>query len=186
MIELPRGPYSVILADPAWAFKTRSEKGKGKSPEQHYSCMTIDDIAALPVADIAANDASLFLWVTWPLIFQVERIIKAWGFEYSGLAWEWLKYNPKTKKYAFGTGYGTRKNVEPCLLCRRGKPKLLSRSVRDFILSPRRKHSQKPDEQYDRIEEMFDGPYLEMFARSTRLGWDAWGNQVGLLDGDGA
>lgn len=170
--------YTVILADPAWTFATYSAKGKAKSPEQHYGCMTLPEICALPVRDWAAQDCALFMWATWPTIFQAQRVLEAWGFTYSGLAWEWIKRNPDTGKYAFGCGYGTRKNLEPCLLARRGKPKLLNHSVRDFMYARRREHSRKPDEQYARIESMYAGPYLEMFARQAWPGWDQWGNQV--------
>ena len=190
MIRLPEGPFPVIYADPPWTFDTFSDKGKGKSPEQHYSCMSIDDICALPVKDIADKDSVLFMWATWPTIFQAQKVIEAWGFTYSGLAWEWIKYNPKTQKFAFGCGYGTRKNVEPCLISRRGKPLLKDRSVRDFILpeaeeilvSERRQHSRKPEIAYARIESMFDGPYVELFARHRRPGWKSWGNEVGKFD----
>jgi N6-adenosine-specific RNA methylase IME4 len=131
-------------------------------------------------------------------------VIKAWGFAYAGLAWEWIKYNPDTDKYAFGPGYGTRKNLEPCLLCTRGEPRLRaplsffgvrgeaasSHSVRDFILAMpqesmragRREHSRKPDETYCRVELMFDGPYCELFSRENRKGWHAWGNEAGKFD----
>lgn len=170
--------YGVILADPPWLFRTFSAKGEGKSPQRHYRCMSIDDIKALPVPGIAADDCALFLWATWPTIFQAESVINAWGFRYSGLAWEWIKQNPVTGKYSFGGGYGTRKNLEPCLLARRGSPKVKSRSIRDFIIAPRREHSRKPDEQYERIEAMYDGPYLEMFARQSWRGWDQWGDEV--------
>ncbi len=169
--------YGVILADPPWRFQTYSAKGLGKSPEQHYPTMTMAEIRALPVGDWAANDCALFMWATWPTIFDAQGVIESWGFKYSGLAWEWIKFNPDTGKYAFGCGYGTRKNVEPCLLARKGSPKLRDRSVRDFMMSPRREHSRKPDEQYDRIMSMYDGPYLEMFARHRRAGWDQWGNE---------
>lgn len=175
---LPRGPFSVLLADPPWSFATYSDKGKGKSPEQHYETMSIDEICDIPVKGVMNKDAALFIWCTWPTIFHAQKVIEAWGFSYSGLAWEWIKRNPVNGKYAFGCGYGTRKNLEPCLLARRGKPALLSKSERDFLYAPRREHSRKPDEQYDRIERMYDGPYLEMFARNHRVGWESWGNQV--------
>lgn len=170
--------YGVILADPPWAFSTWSAKGKGKSPDNHYDCMGLDEICALPVKGWVEDDCALFLWATWPMIFESKRVIEAWGFTYSGLAWEWIKKNPKTGKYAFGCGYGTRKNLEPVLLARRGKPVLKNRSTRDFLYSPRREHSRKPPEQYERIEAMYDGPYLEMFAREKRTGWDVFGNEV--------
>lgn len=183
--------YRVILADPPWRFSNYSAKGEEKNPNQHYDCESIDDICAIPVELLAAKDSALFMWGTWPLMGHWNEVIKAWGFEYKSLAWEWIKFNPETGKYAFGPGYGTRKNVEPCLLATRGKPRMGkgegARSVRDFIESDpldcirsrRREHSRKPDEQYERIETLFDGPYIELFARNTRPGWTSWGNEVG-------
>ena len=123
------------------------------------------------------------MWCTWPLIFDAKPIIEARGFDYSGLAWEWIKKNPVTKKYAFGGGYGTRKNLEPCLLARRGEPKLKTRSERDFLYAPRREHSRKPHEAYDKIERMFDGPYIELFGRNKRDGWISWGNEIDKFEG---
>lgn len=175
---VPRGKYRVILADPPWTFKTRSDKGLGKSAQAHYDCMSQEEILAMPVYELAARDSALFMWATWPTLPQAFRVIDAWGFTYKGLAWEWIKFNPETGKYAFGTGYGTRKNVEPCLLATKGAPKRMSASVRDIIMSPRREHSRKPPEQYDNIQALFRGPYLELFARHRQPGWDAWGNQV--------
>ncbi|SFV33224.1 N6-adenosine-specific RNA methylase IME4 [Devosia crocina] len=197
----PLGGYRVILADPPWLFGVRSAKGEAKAPQAHYDCMPTDEICALPVDVLAADDCALFMWVTWPLMPDWMRVIEAWGFSFSGLAWEWIKFNPATGKYAFGPGYGTRKNLEPCLLCTRGEPSLRqevpadlfagvtaagTRSVRDFIecapfeaiRAPRREHSRKPDEQYSRIETLFDGPYVELFARQKRPGWASWGNQT--------
>jgi N6-adenosine-specific RNA methylase IME4 len=195
----PAGGFRVLLADPPWTFTNRSAKGEGKNPNQHYPCMTLDDIRAIPVRALAARDAALFVWVTWPLMPVWVKVILEWGFDYAGLAWEWIKFNPETGKYAFGPGYGTRKNLEPCLLATCGNPSLRtsiddlfsvdakgSRSVRDFIewnpfdciRAPRREHSRKPDEQYERIETLFDGPYVELFARHRRPGWSAWGNQT--------
>jgi N6-adenosine-specific RNA methylase IME4 len=176
--------YGVILADPPWRFRTWSDTNDAKSARRHYSLMDLDDICALPVVGWTARNCALFIWATWPTIFQTERVIKSWGFRYSGLAWEWYKFNPKTGKAAFGLGYGTRKNVEPCLLALRGKPELKARNVRDWLAAPRREHSRKPDEQYERIEAMYAGPFLEMFSRSTRPGWDAWGNEVGKFAND--
>lgn len=176
------GAYGVVLADPNWQFLTRGRNGHGKSPERHYRTMSFDRIAALPVWRVAGRSCALFLWCTWPTIEQGLALIKAWGFRYSGLAWEWFKFNPATGKASFGGGYGTRKNLEPCLLAIRGAPKRLHADVRDWLVAPRREHSRKPDEQYPLIERLFGGPYLEMFARqrwSTR--WDAWGDQVDLF-----
>jgi len=200
------GGFRTILADPPWAFEHRSAKGHGKAAQRHYECVPFDDLRRLPVELVAADDCALFLWSTWPLMPKWAPLIEAWGFEYAGLAWEWLKFNPETGKFAFGPGYGTRKNVEPCLLATKGNPMLRTcvasslqdifaaaegvHSVRDFILtlpgdviaSPRREHSRKPEEQYRRIETLFDGPYLELFSRASRPGWTSWGNEVGKFE----
>lgn len=202
----PAGGAKTMLIDAPWEFEHWSDKGQGKAPQNHYDCLSLEEICALPVSALLADDAAVFSWMTWPLMMHWPTVIKAWGLEYAGLAWEWIKFNPKTGKYAFGGGYGTRKNLEPCLLLTKGNPQLRRpivsdmlgeavipsgvRSVRDFIeampmdaiRAPRRKHSQKPDEQYDRIETMFEGPYVELFSRANREGWVAFGNQVGLLD----
>lgn len=190
---LPAGPFGVVLADPPWRFETRTAAGQGKSPERHYRTAPAADLARLPVARIAARDCALFLWCTWPTIFQAERLIEAWGFTYSGLAWEWIKWNPRTDKLAFNGGYGTRKNVEPCLLGRRGHPRRLHADVPDTLFAPQREHSRKPDEQYARIERLYRGPSIELFARHPsryltppdvtvpadgRRGWAAWGNEA--------
>lgn len=176
---LPTGKFGAIYADPNWTFETYSAAGEGKSPQRHYRCLPDKVLHTLPVASVAAEDCALFLWATWPKLPSAFRLIEAWGFVYSGLAWEWVKWNPRTDKFAFGGGYGTRKNVEPLLLARRGFPERRSRGVRDLLFAPRREHSRKPDESYDRIEALFDGPYLELFARTRRPGWTAWGDQVG-------
>jgi len=181
MKELPTvaGGFGVALADPGHLFRTWSSKGAGKSAQRHYRCEAVAEIAALPVADLMAPDSALFLWCTWPLIFTAEEIMTAWGFRYSGLAWVWIKHNPITDKFAFGLGLGgTRKNCEVCLLARRGSPRLLNRSTRDFILAPKREHSRKPDEQYGLIESLFPGPYVELYARQRWPKWESWGDQL--------
>lgn len=178
--------YRCILADPPWTFRTWNDDNDAKSPRRHYPVMSLEDISALPVGHLAADDCALFIWATWPTIFKTEQVIRRWGFRFSGLAWEWLKFNPATEKFAFGLGYGTRKNVEPCLLALKGAPKLNDKSIRDFMLSPRREHSRKPDEQYKRIEAMYDGPRVELFARHRRRGWSQWGHDVDRFPAGGA
>lgn len=173
-----RKKFKVLLADPPTRFATWSKLGEGKSPQRHYPVLDMGVIAAMPVGELMDDDSVLALWWTWPHIFEARRIIEAWGFKYSGLLWEWIKQNPKTGKYSFGGGYGSRKNLEPCLLARRGRMDCLSHSERDFIFAQRREHSRKPDEQYERIERMFAGPKLEIFARTEQPGWIAWGNEI--------
>jgi N6-adenosine-specific RNA methylase IME4 len=191
MASSPRSKhYRVIYADPPWTFATYSRKGKGRSPEAHYDCMTLDDIKALPVADWAAEDCVLLLWTTDPLLEKAFDVIHAWGFTYKTVGFYWAKLHRGAPPLKFdrasfftGLGFWTRANPEPCLLATRGKPKRRSANVRKLVVSPRREHSRKPDEMYDHIEALCDGPYLEMFARGARPGWDSWGTEAGMFDG---
>ena len=185
----PLDRYNVIYADPPWTFATYSAKGKGRSPEAHYDCMGFADICRIPVADWAAENSILLLWVTDPLLPRGLELIEAWGFTYKTVGFYWAKLNKRAsteqfdeKSFFTGLGYWTRANAEQCLLATRGSPKRLAKDVRRLIVSPRREHSRKPDEIHERIERLAAGPYLEMFARTTHTGWDSWGNQRGLFD----
>jgi N6-adenosine-specific RNA methylase IME4 len=177
--------YRVIYADPPWTFATYSRKGKGRSAEAYYDCMSLDDIKALPVVDWAAADCVLLLWTTDPLLPTAFDVIRAWGFTYKTVGFYWAKLNKQAVPPGFteasfftGLGFWTRANPELCLLATRGRPKRRRADVRKLIVSPRREHSRKPDEAYHRIEQLCEGPYLEIFARSARPGWDRWGAEA--------
>lgn len=194
---LPRGHFGAILADPPWHFRARTALQVGnptgrRDAEKHYPVMSVEDIAALPVRQMAAKDAHLFLWITGPLLVEGKHIaiMKAWGFKPSSMGFTWIKLK---RSYTVaqlrlvpladadlhvGLGLTTRKNAEFCLIGRRGNAKRLSKSVREIILAPVREHSRKPDEAYERIEAYCAGPYLELFARQRRPGWSAWGNEA--------
>lgn len=200
--------YGVILADPPWRFAVRSDKGKGRSPdgqsraaqrenrpENHYPTMSLDDILALPVGDLAARHSVLFLWAVDPLVPQALEVGARWGFTFKTIAFVWAKQrratsrrgadqdDPWHKQFPMGTGYWTRANPELCLLFTRGAPKRLSAAVRKLVIAPRREHSRKPDEVRASIERLVAGPYIELFARERAPGWHAWGNQVDRFAG---
>ena len=172
--------YSVIYADPPWHFATWSAKGRGRCADAWYDTMSLDAIKALPVADYAASDCVLLLWAIDPLLHVAFDVISAWGFTYKTVGFYWTKTNRDGSPFT-GLGRWTRSNPEPCLLATRGHPKRLSAAVRKLIVSPRREHSRKPDEAYERIEALLPGPYLELFARQQRPGWDVWGNETSAL-----
>ena len=88
--------YNIIYADPAWTFKTYSDKGKGRSAEKHYSCMSIDDIYNLPVQEISKDDCICFLWVTYPLLNEGIKRMEEWGFTYKTCGFSWININKKT------------------------------------------------------------------------------------------
>lgn len=183
--------YGCILADPPWFFRTCTQFVSKRDPRHHYKggVMSIKDICALPVADVAAKDAHLFLWVTGPCLEQAFGVITAWGFRYSGIAFTWAKLRKAYRSpyvvprfmvsdFHVGLGFTTRKNAEFCLLARRGNAKRVAKNVRELIIAPRREHSRKPDEVYPRIEQYAVGPYLELFGRQQRPGWTVRGDET--------
>lgn len=190
---LPDRHFGVVLADPPWFFRTRTDFVSRRDPRHHYGggVMSAKDICNLPVGDVAAPDAHLFLWVTGPMLEQAFAVIRAWGFRYSGVAFTWIKLKKsyRTDQLRFvptadgdfhvGLGFTTRKNTEFCLLGRRGGAKRVARNVRELIVAPRREHSRKPDEVHGRIEAYAAGPYLELFGRAERRGWTVRGDEVG-------
>lgn len=194
-IDVPDGGFRAIFADPPWHFRARTALQTrnfqcARDAEKHYPTMGLDDIAALPVKDIAAKDAHLFLWVTGPCLRHGFEVMEAWGFRYSAVAFTWvkLKRSIDTRQLRLtataesdlhvGLGLTTRKNAEFVLLGRRGSARREAKNVREIILSPVREHSRKPDEAYRRVERYCVGPYLELFARTQREGWSAWGNET--------
>lgn len=176
--ELHGQLFAVVHADPPWNFKTWSKKNQTRAAENHYQTMGLDEIKALPIRDISAEDCALFLWAVNPMLPQALDVIDAWGFSFKTVAFTWAKRTPKDVAWHFGLGYYVRQNTEMCLLATRGKPKRVGRDVAQLIVSPRREHSRKPDEALSRIERLFDGPRLDMFARQTKDGWVSWGNET--------
>lgn len=176
---MPSGQYGAIYADPPWSFRTYANDNiapaRGKQP---YSVMSLDDIKALPVAQAAAKDCLLFMWTVSHLQAAAFDVAAAWGFQPVSLAFVW-------DKGRMGMGYWTRQETEICHLFKRGRPKRKCKGVRQLIKAPRREHSRKPDEVYERIEALVDGPYLELFARQAWPNWSAWGNEVSKFGADG-
>lgn len=184
----PPMSYDVILADPPWRFETRSTKGEEKSPQAQYATMTFEEIAAMPVAQLARGDAILMMWACWPSLPRAIEILQAWGFNYvTGGSWHKRTKHGKTN---FGTGYVMRSATEPFLIGTLGSP-LTARNVRNIIHADgaeidaeNRGHSRKPPEQYDLCEQLAPRAlrFIELFSRESREGWDHWGNEAGKFD----
>jgi len=170
--------YGVIYADPPWLYENYSENGEGRNANQHYDCMTLQEICAMPVGHLAAPDCVLFLWITNPLLDRFPEVIAAWGFRYAGVGFTWAKRTKRDKAWHMGLGYGSRQNTETCVMAKVGSPKRRNADVRELIIAPIREHSRKPDRVNGDIERLFDGPYVELFAQTRRPGWDAWGRHV--------
>jgi N6-adenosine-specific RNA methylase IME4 len=185
--------YNIIYADPPWTFDTYSEKGKEhKSAELHYTTMTMKDIQALPVANIAADDCVLFLWVTSPMLLDGLKTIETWGFTYKTIGFNWFKKNKIADSWFWGLGYWTRQNTELCLLATRGKPTRVSKGVHQVldefidtepIVSKLGAHSEKPFVVRERIVALCgDVPRIELFARQGVPGWDSTGLELDGMD----
>lgn len=192
---LQQNGYGVIEADPAWSWV--SYAGKGSAPhrtaDEPYPVMTLDEMKALPVADLAAKDCLLNMWVIGSHLDQAIELGRHWGFTYKSDGFVWVKtgkHDPAVRPISMGKW--VRKQVEYSLLFSRGKPSRTDAGVRQLIetdqviYAPKREHSRKPDERYVRLERLCGGPYVELFGRTDRLGWDAWGNEAGRwsLDDD--
>jgi N6-adenosine-specific RNA methylase IME4 len=183
--DLPSGHFRTILADPPWAFSNWSAKGEKKNANQHYTCMPLTEIQALPVSELAHPEGcGLIMWATSPLLDQQIDTLKAWGFEFKG-AGAWGKRTSTNAHWAFGPGYILRATAEFYLIGTRGKPKRLSASVRNFIEAPVREHSRKPERMRRDAEALWAGPRLEMFARQTAPGWSCFGNETDRFAPDG-
>lgn len=212
-------PYSTIVADPPWSYTGSTYNGRTtpwrSTSTQSYSLMSVEDICALPVPEIATYDAHLYLWAVNPLIDRAFRVVEAWGFIPDTLL-TWCKPGP-------GLGAGFRSNTEHLIVARRGfssinptcetcggrargkrpgrdggpakcpcsEPRwqhkgntvdgsprrpFLTTGDGTWFQASRGAHSEKPALFGDLIERMSPGPYLELFARAPRLGWDAWGH----------
>jgi N6-adenosine-specific RNA methylase IME4/ParB-like chromosome segregation protein Spo0J len=176
---LPSGRrYPVIYADPPWDYRLYNEKsGSSRAAAEHYPTMRLNEICALPVNDLATDEAILFLWTTAPHLRESFQVLDAWGFEYAtGLVWT---------KDIIGLGHFVRGQHEHLLIATRGDfpCPLPANRPSSWIQAPRREHSRKPDEAYELIERMYSElPKIELFGRHARPGWDAWGNEVNKFD----
>lgn len=179
MIPLPPGPFEIIYADPPWDYAGQvqhggTSAGYTSSAAAFYPTMKESELVALPVRDIAARNALLFLWTTGPQLEVSIRVMTAWGFAYKTIAFVW-------DKRAVNPGAYTMSQTELCLVGKRGsipKPRG-ARNVRQLVSEMRTRHSAKPDEVAARIEAMFPTQTkLEMFARRARDGWTLWGNEA--------
>jgi N6-adenosine-specific RNA methylase IME4 len=172
--------YKTVLADPPWRFKNRS----GKVAPEHkrlsrYETLGLEEIMEMPVSLVAGDNSHLYLWVPNALLPDGLEVMKAWGFQYkSNLIWH--KVRKDGGPDGRGVGFYFRNTTEIILFGVRGGIRTLNpgRSQVNIIRTQKQEHSRKPDEMYNIIEKCSPGPYLEIFARDTRPGWDTFGNQA--------
>jgi N6-adenosine-specific RNA methylase IME4 len=169
--------YRTIVADPPWDYTgTTFRQGAGhgakyKNRPLPYGSMTTAEIAALPVSEISEDDATLFLWTTSRYLPKSFAVVEAWGFRYVQML-VWVKPGPTPMCFPFAPPA-----TEFLLGCKRGRPARMGGFPSSAIIAPQEEHSRKPELFLDYIEQVSPGPYLELFARRNRLGWDTWGNE---------
>jgi N6-adenosine-specific RNA methylase IME4/ParB-like chromosome segregation protein Spo0J len=166
---LPKGPFRVIVADPPWAYDNRAADASHRASNP-YPSMTIEQIKAVKVADIAHEDCVLWLWTTNSHMRHAYAIIDAWGFvEKTVLTWV---------KNSFGTGDWLRGQTEHCILAVRGKPTVTLSNQSTVVHGPLREHSRKPEQFYALVESLCPGSKVELFQRTPRDGWAGYGDEV--------
>jgi N6-adenosine-specific RNA methylase IME4 len=172
--EVPWGQIHALYMD--WPWQYRVWKGqRTRTADAHYPTLTLAAGRGLPIYDLMSDDSMLFFWITMPYLVDGIAMVTHWGFEFKTCAFTWVKRTTHGKWHV-GLGHYTRANAELCLLFTKGKPRRHSKSVRQLIEAPIGKHSAKPHEIYQRIEELTGpGIFLEMFARNEQPGWLSMG-----------
>lgn len=166
--------FGCILADPPWRY---DQKPRGAA-EHHYPTMSLPEIMALPIGDLAADNAHLHLWTTHSFLWEARQVMEAWGFAYRSI-FIWVK--PQ-----MGCGFYWRSAAEYMLLGVRGSCRFRDRSIKNWICCPRTTHSTKPEQVRALVERVSPAPYLELFGRRAVPNWTVWGNEMqsSLFDGD--
>jgi N6-adenosine-specific RNA methylase IME4 len=186
----PPGGYRIIYSDPPWQFKTYAP-ARANSRAPKYPTLSLPEIRALPVADAAASNSLLAMWVYDPMLPEAIRLAEVWGFKYVTVLFRWLKGDGRLRLFEDGEklpmalGYHTRGGgCEECWLFRRGRGlPVLRHDIRKEFYSPRREHSRKPDEVRGWLVDLYgDYPRLEMFARTSTPGWSVFGNETSKFE----
>ena len=160
-------PYATIVADPPWRFRAPGASPKGDAT-RHYSTLSIPELCSLEVASLATENAHLWLWALNGMMEEAHQVVRAWGFSALTMV-TWCKPGP-------GVGYYLRNNTEHAILASRGRPMTPEHvPLSTWYQWPRTQHSVKPAGFLDLVEQVSPGPYVELFARQGRLGWDTWG-----------
>lgn len=175
--------YDLIEADPPWDFENYSDAGTAKGADPHYAVMSLNDIKAMRVGDLARGDCLLLLWATGCMLPQALDVMSAWGFTFkSEMVWRKLTKNGLPR---MGTGYRVRTLHEPILVGTMGNP--MHAAFPSLFGGVAREHSRKPEEFYEIVRDRTHGlTRCSLFTRETREGFDGWGNEATKFDGAAA
>lgn len=200
---LPHGPFATVVADPPWDYSRKLSGGgtSGYSPvhpsrggnrgaANHYPTLSVDELSQLPVGEVVAAKAHLYMWTTGAFIVEAHQLAEAWGFAPKGII-PWIKVKKDAGRHVqqahgdlhaalrMGMGLYLRWASEFVVFAVKGKLATLRNDVNGVVFAERRAHSQKPDELYELVEAVSPGPRLELFARTRRPGYEVWGNEIG-------
>lgn len=164
--------WRTICVDPPWSYR---QKLGGNGADAHYATASIGDIAAIPLGDWAEANAHLYLWTTNAFMAEAHTLAEAWGFDQKTIL-TWVKHKPHQRWLGMGSYY--RNATEHALFCVRGSLPIQRKDLSTYFYAPRGRHSEKPQAFYDMVETASPGPYLDVFARKQRMGWDVAGNEV--------
>lgn len=183
--RLPYRHFGLIAADPNWNFSSNSKAKPGRNPRRHYETMSLEEICRLPVERHAAENCLLALWITGPLLVLGAHIpvMRAWGFEPTAMGHVWIKLNGNANPHLWtendlftAAGFTTRKNAEFVVFGKRGRSIRENAGVHEVIVSAVRRHSEKPEEFYRRMDAYAPSvAKLELFGRRQRAGWTVRG-----------
>ncbi|WP_131194551.1 MT-A70 family methyltransferase [Lichenihabitans psoromatis] len=193
LAELRKKWYGAVEIDPPWNFASRSMKNEDRLAANHYATMSLAEIMALPVKDVLAKDAVVFLWVTDTHFGEAFDLLKEWGLIHKTLDFYRTKDNKVSPGKFKGKGFWSRANPEQVLTCyddddnqmllaTQGHPGRIGKNVAKLIEAPRREHSRKLDEGRESSERLCEGPYLSLFSRESRSRWSTWGNKTSKFD----
>jgi N6-adenosine-specific RNA methylase IME4 len=170
--------FNIIYADPAWVYKDKANSGN-RGAGHKYNLSSLSDLMQMPINQIAADDCVLFMWWVPPMPLEALKLVEAWGFKLKTMkGFTWHKLNKRALTSFLGMGNWSRANTEDCLIAVKGNIKRVDASVRQFVESPIREHSRKPDEVRDRIVQLMgDIPRIELFSRQDYPGWSSFGDQ---------
>ena len=179
MAQAPAKRYRTIVADPPWSYRAKNHAPNAKGPEGQYATMTMQQLYAVPVGFWAEDDAHLYLWTTNTFMAEAHTLAKAWGFEPTTIL-TWLKGRIEANRLIQHIGLGSyyRTSTEHVIFAVRGKLDALEHDTPTAFIAARREHSEKPAAFYDMVERISHPPFLDVFARKQRMGWDTFGDEA--------
>lgn len=178
-VQAPTKRYRTIVADPPWRYDSHWGAGIAPRPDLGYGTMTQAELLNLPVGLWGADDSHLYIWVTNSMMAEGLQLVKGWGFELKTIL-TWVKGRMENGRLIqhIGLGHFYRNSTEHILFSVRGKLSMLNHDAPTAFVAERHQHSEKPAAFYDMVQHMSPGPYLDVFARKQRFGWDTWGDEA--------